>query len=373
MVQQRRARKWMVWLMVRALGVLGVIGAHASAVADEPAAPPAPTIAIGLAEPPPKLINSIRLTAYNILNLFDDIDDPDLSGDRDDMHNRWRGLRAKPHEQCLAVAETIRRLDSDILALQEIESEAALTWFRDTYLKDMGYEHMVSIDSGDARGIEQAVLSRYPLLDAKVWPKMELGGVHPDNYGNSENWYAGEPLLFRRSPLRVTVRIPATEPNTRDVDITLFVVHHKSGGPAGYWREAEARGVTRLIREFSRENPERPIIVLGDFNAQPYDESMSIYRRARLRDVHLQRPNPIPAEQMTHASRRVIDYILVNEAMMTYIVRRGPFVLGTPVKERGADRDAPNPEGFASDHMPVSIDLHTRNQGDLAPPEGYRR
>ena len=367
-------RRWTRALL--AAGALLSAAAATSAIAqdaDAPAPAPAPpgVLEIGMEEPPVKFGNTIRLTTYNILNLFDEVDDPALSGDQDDMHDDRLGLRAKPESQLKAVADTIRRLDTDILALQEIESEAALRWFRDEYLVDLGYEHLVSLDAGDGRGIEQAVLSRFPLLDAKIWPDLELGGVHPEKYGEEENWLAGQPLKMRRSPLRVTVRIPATTPGARDVDITLFVVHHKSGRHAGYWREAEANGVVRLINQHLREHPGRPVIVLGDFNALPTDASMMNYYKSAIRDVHLKIRDTITAEQMTHESRRTIDFILVNDAMLTYVARRPPFVLATPIRPRGVDWRGPAPEGYASDHMPLSIDLYTRNRGRLTIPEGY--
>ena len=111
-------------------------------------------VRFGLKEAPLKHAGAIRLATYNVENLFDAIDDPDLSGRNEDIDD------AKPEAELQGLADAIHALDADVLALEEVESEAVLTWFRDTYLSDMGYTALASIDAGDGRGIEQSVIVR---------------------------------------------------------------------------------------------------------------------------------------------------------------------------------------------------------------------
>ena len=151
---------------------------------------------LGQAKPNPKSPDVIRVATYNLLNLFDNRDDPALSGDAEDIDD------AKPEDQKKAAADAIRRLDADVLGLEEIESYDALSDFVHEYLDGMGYDYIVSIDVGQERGIEQAVISRFPITEAMVWPHLPLGGVHPDLYGSKPNQYAGQPVMCRRSPLR---------------------------------------------------------------------------------------------------------------------------------------------------------------------------
>ena len=304
----------------------------------------------GVATPPIKGEGTIRLATYNIENLFDDIDDPALSGDNEDIDD------TKPEHECRAVARAIRRLDADILCLQEIENRDALLAFRDTYLDGMGYDHVVSIDAGDERGIEQAVLSRFPLTNARNWPGKPLEGVHPEKYGNNENWLAGQPLAFRRSPLVVEATVPAgARGNAEDYTLTLVVVHHKSGGPASYWREAEARGVLGVIGEITAADPEANVALLGDFNAQVSDASVRAYLEAGFIDVHSGLSGP---EGVSHESQRRIDLVLVNAALAAEIVEGSGFILGTPARPVNVDwRQVPTFEGYAADHYPVAIDL----------------
>lgn len=308
----------------------------------------------GRAEAPVKQPGAVRLATYNVLNLFDQRDDPSLSGNEDDMSS------VKPDSEKQGVADAIRRLDADILALQEVESFDALIEFREQYLQGMGYKHVVSFDVGAERGIEQAVLSRHPITEALVWPTLALEGVHPEQYGSEPNRYAGQALDCRRSPLRVTIDVPGAE-GAAPYRLTLFVVHHKSGRYNNYWREAEAVKFAELIADLQASEPSRNIALLGDFNAMPIDVSVQSYVSAGLTDVLAPRTARDPATT-THESGRAIDFILVNPALLKDLVPSSAFVLGTPLRPEGADyRTTPAPAGFGSDHLPVAVDFLPRD------------
>jgi len=339
----------------------------------------------GLKAPLPKTKGSIRLATFNIENLFDDKDDPALSAEHDDKD------MAKPASQSQAVAEAIIRLDADVLSLQEVESYEALIQFRDRYLTGSGYDHVVSIDSGDFRGIECSVLSRFPLKDAKVWKDLPLGGNHPDKWGDEPNREAGKPIVFRRSPLKVTVSVPAAKAAAlageaspagvaeagKDFEFTVFVVHNKSGRPGSYWREAEARKTVELAAEAAKENPGIRMAVLGDFNAHGGEPSVMTFLNADPAApggnwTHLfgdRRPKD--TESMTHSSDRSIDHILYNPAMAKHLLRDSRFVMGMPSRPKGADwRTTPPPPSYASDHYPVVVDVYPFTAAAAATPAG---
>ena len=333
-------------LIRRSVFVLVACALSGVAFADNPR--------FGEASPRPREPGVIRVATYNALNLFDERDDPSLSGDEDDMKS------VKPESERRAVAAAIRAIDADVLALQEIESYDALIEFREQYLKDMGYEYVVSIDVHAERGIEQAVLSRFPVTEAVVWPVMPLGGTHPATVNGRANTFAGKPIVGRRSPLRVTVEAPAERSGGKPYAMTLFVVHHKSGRGNEYWREAESAKFLEMVRTLEAQDPERNIAVLGDFNAVPGDASVEAYRRAGMSDVFESR-DTADSRQITHESGRVIDMILVNEKMRGELLPGSAFVLGTPLRPAGADwRTTPPPAGFASDHLPVVADFDPR-------------
>ncbi len=306
----------------------------------------------------------VRLATYNILNLFDAYDDPSLAGKyNDDCYSYDKTVRAKPEAELKAIAKAIRELDADVLAVQEIESIAALSAFNAEYLEGMGYEHVMSIDVLHERGIEQAVLSRFPITEARVWPHMDLEGVHPEKVGNYRIRQAGRDIAFSRSPLFVRIEVPEGVDETQDesYELALFVVHHKSGGAYSYWRDQETAGVLAKIHKLQEAEPELNIAVLGDFNALVDADSIQAYLGHGMHDMVT--PSEGTEGYFTHESRRAIDFILMNSAMAADVMPNTGFVLMTSIRGEGEDyRTTSAPEGFGADHLPVAVDFAPINR-----------
>ncbi|CAN5780399.1 hypothetical protein BH11PLA1_BH11PLA1_19710 [soil metagenome] len=320
----------------------------------EPAlAPDATPVSLryGTKEPVARTPGALRVMTFNLENLFDDVDDPALNGKNDDKD------MTKPADHCKAAAAAIRAANPDVIALQEVESLAALTQFRDRYLADAGYAHIVSIDTGDPRGIENAVLSKFPLKDVQTWEGLPLGGTQPATFGNEKNEFAGQPIAFKRSPLRVTVVAPARD-GAGAFELTLFVLHEKSGRGGGYWREKESSKTLELVREFEAAHPGAAVFVLGDCNASARDESIKIFTRGGLKDIFGDEEADRDNLNVTHASGRRIDHIFVNAAAEAELVRESKFVFAQPTRPEKYDyRTTPPPKGYSSDHFPVVVDI----------------
>lgn len=345
-----------------------------------PAASPAAATAtatdnlyFGRKSPIARPAKSIRVVNWNIENLFDDQDDPALSGPNEDKD------QTKPAAHLQAAAGILKTLDADIVAIEEVESEHALVWFRDTYLKDLGYQYIASVDAGDPRGIEQAVLSRFPISNIENWPKKPLEGVQPEMEGNRPNPLAGQPLAFHRSPLRVSVEAPASALGSgKPYNLTLLVLHSKSGRGSAYWREAEAKGTIAIVRDMLKAQPDLNLAVVGDFNALPSDQSYLTYLQGGLIDVmsrDLKTGGPVEHTDVasldlwtTHASGRIIDHVLIAPGMVNDIDWNTRFVMGIPQRDPAADyRTTPPPPGYASDHLPLVIDI-IKDEGPAAAP-----
>lgn len=335
--------------------------AEPGTTATEPGVTPV-SLRFGSKEPIKRTPGCIRVMTFNLENLFDDKDDPSLTGKSEDK------TMTKPAEHCKAAAEAIKRCDADVVCVQEVESLEALTQFRDTYLKDAGYEHIVSIDTGDPRGIECSVLSRLPLKDVKVFTGMALGGVQPEMIGNEKNDFAGMPIVFKRSPLQVTVEVSAAKvaelakaageevKDPKPYRLTLFVVHHKSGR-ADFWREKEAAKTVELAQEIIKKDAAANVMVLGDCNAMLRDEALKIYERAGFMDLFKDR-SAKDNEVVTHSSGRIIDHVFYNMNAGNEVQKKSRFVLAMPCRPEGFDwRTTPPPAGIASDHFPVVVDI----------------
>ena len=306
----------------------------------------------GLRAAPERSEGAIRIGSYNVLNYFDEVDDPALSGEWDD-----RDL-ASSEDQLRALAKAIRELDADVLALQEVESREAPIRFRDRYLSDLGYDHVASLDAGYYRGVEQSVLSRIPVTSVSNWPGLSTEDV--ERRGPGFQPVPDEPVTaFQRSPLRVDLR-------TADgYEFTLLVVHLKSGGKAhAYRREAEGLKLLELVAAIEAEDPDRNVAVLGDFNAKHSYKSMRLLLESGLVDTMQHRATEYSDEDtplwVTHESGRVIDYILLNRGMYPEVVPGSAFVLGTlyPGDSRHYDwRTDDPPSGHASDHYPIAVEI----------------
>ena len=96
---------------------------------------PSPHHKYGLTEAMPRLDGTIRVASYNVLNFFDQQDDPSLQGEYDDF-----GDNPGPtsFERCQELAASIKAINADVIALEEIESLEAIEWFRDRFLEGMG-------------------------------------------------------------------------------------------------------------------------------------------------------------------------------------------------------------------------------------------
>ena len=250
-------------LMLLSVGTLGF-------TQDDPRGP---GHRFGWEHAPERASGTLRIGSYNVLNYFDDVDDPALEGEWDDEE-----LASSP-AQLKALAEAIRALDADVLALQEVESRDALIRFRDTWLKGLGYDHVASLDAGYYRGVEQSILSRIPITDVRNWPGLSTADVERKGEGFQPVPDAPE-TAFQGSPLMVDLRTEG------GYEFTMFVVHLKAGGlSSAYRREAEGLKLVELVAGRLASEPDRNIVVLGDFNALYSYKSMRVLTESGLVDT----------------------------------------------------------------------------------------
>ncbi|MBL8874287.1 MAG: endonuclease/exonuclease/phosphatase family protein [Phycisphaerae bacterium] len=352
--------------------------AQAAPAIDKPAKPPAApaastppetqpvdrsTVRFGEKTAKPRTTGQVRIATYNAMNLFDS--DPVTR-----THSEGDPAPIKPTEEREAIAAGIRAVDADIVAMEEIESLEVLKAFRDKYLAGMGYDHAQLVESEDPRGIDNAVLSRFPIVKTEAYNDRKIGGQHPARDGNRPNPLAGEDIKFRRTPLRVDIAIPTNAFNLKGGEgetVTFLVVHHKSGRGADYWRIAEAKGVVDIIKEIEAANPKALVAVLGDFNGLITDPNGKVYTEAGMFDVFSGRDAADP-RNISHESGRRIDLILLNSNLKRQLVDDSAFIYGMPARPAGADwRNTLPPAGYGSDHYPVVIDIDAKRAISATP------
>lgn len=140
----------------------------------------------------PEPAGTVTIMAFNVQNLFDNIDDPDkddkaylpYSEKQDAAHiaacntiavESWRNEclyldwdDAAVTHKLSVVAEAIRQVGDgrgpDVVALQEVENVQVLERLRSEFLMDSGYLPAVLVEGSDTRGIDVAFLTRLPVI-----------------------------------------------------------------------------------------------------------------------------------------------------------------------------------------------------------------
>lgn len=151
------------------------------------------------------------------------------------------------------IAKTIKYVDNgagpDIIFFAEVENLRILNRLNDEYLKDMGYKTRVLLEGPDMRGIDPAIISKYPI---KGKPKLHLipfKNLEPDQ-------------LQKAQKLRGILEVTVTLPNKKNV--TLLAVHFASQASPTELRLQSAQFLKEKMLEYEKAG--RAVIAAGDMN-----------------------------------------------------------------------------------------------------------
>ena len=244
------------------------------------------------------------------------------------------------------IRESIRAINPDLLALQEVGSLEALGELRAS-LKSEGLDYPFwEWVSGFDTNIHVVVLSRYPIAACRP-------------HTNENYLLGGRRFHVSRGFAEVDIRIPPR------YAITLLAAHLKSRrvvpeADEAAMREQEALLLREIVDARLRANPNVNLIVLGDFNDSPAAKSTRTIKGHGKTALVDTRPaerngddqaNPIPylpprnvtwthyfGKEDTYSR---IDYIMVSLGMMREWSRKDSYVLAQPNW------------GIGSDHRPI--------------------
>lgn len=274
---------------------------------------------------------SFRIASYNVLNLFDKVDDPD---------KRDEGTHPKSKSSETALADVIEDSNADIIALQEVENIEILTQFRNSNgLKD-DYPHLVLVEGNDGRGIDVALLSKHPIKNVES---------HKDEVFPVEGQ---EDRGFLRDLLQADIDIPDYGP------VRFFLNHFASkrgGKRADKMREAEAKAAREIIKRETQDFPSQKYVIMGDFNDKPDSKSVQILTQKDedgwgLVDAFREEPETVSYPTREKTARKWgykrIDHILLSPEM---------------AKDQVEEQAHKHPKSEkASDHWMVSADFATK-------------
>lgn len=243
----------------------------------------------------------------------------------------------------------IDQVDADLIALQEVGSEQSLATLNGRLAQPYAFARFARGNSD--RSIGLAVLSRVAVA-VTSYADLHLR----DSEGSVMQAYADEtsaragitsPLRFQRDVMLVECDLPGS------LRVAVFVVHLKSRTnrpwqtlSADDIRSAEIRALAWAVREYAQQHPNRQILVMGDCNDQFSSDAMAPLRALALRD-------PV-GEAVRQAGRNPSTYWPKRRMRIDHILSwpHDGVRLDNPMIH------ANNMARTASDHYPVSIELH---------------
>jgi endonuclease/exonuclease/phosphatase family metal-dependent hydrolase len=188
----------------------------------------------------------LTIATWNVKNFYNDVLDDDA--DFEEVDPNYAQHRA-------AIGLVLASLEADIVMFQEVEHDGVLIDL-DAVELDGAYPHVAHVDGNDPRGVDVALLSKLP-IDAVVSHRHE---TFPKQGTNA-------PLYkFARDVLEVHFTF-----NGRP--LVLLGVHFKAKNDDDPdKRLAEAQRTRAIADQLRADDPERAVLVLGDFNDLPGSE-----------------------------------------------------------------------------------------------------
>jgi hypothetical protein len=322
-----------------------------------------------------KKSNTITIGFYNLENLYDTIDDP-ATDDQEftpSGSDKWDSKRYKVKLEHLA--EAISLIGSDSVAggpvmvgLAEVENKQVVEDLISTApLKSMGYK-MIHYDSPDKRGIDVALIyqsSFFKVTESKAIPLI----------------IKDKPDFFTRDILQVSGSLEGQP--------LVILINHWPSRSRGEKETAPLRNAAAdlcrsLFDNLQREEPGTGVIIMGDFNDDPINESLMDHLKTATQKENLKKGdlfNPMwmlfkeGIGSLPYKGKwNLFDQIIVSSSLVEKSKKKFSFYMAGVMKsqvlleQEGQYAGYPfrsyagnNYLGGYSDHLPAYIYL-ARNQ-----------
>lgn len=271
---------------------------------------------------------TIKVMAYNLENLFDEI--------KDFEKNTVIPLNIldKKFTQIAKGIEQVGETGPDVLLVSEIENKRVLKMLNKKLTK-LKYQTIELIDSNDERGIDVGVISRYPLAAKTKLHKMPFNDVNPT-----------------RGILEVQLRLPNKK------ILHVFAVHFPSQANPTEQRLQAAH----KLRDLLNAVPENDFALAGgDFNISRVEESEhKIFRDVfkKFYVTHLVGCQSCVGTYYYKQAWTFLDAIIVREPILDSTSVQTPNKADTQLNADGSPKrfDKQTFTGI-SDHLPIYGEL----------------
>jgi endonuclease/exonuclease/phosphatase family metal-dependent hydrolase len=282
---------------------------------------------------------TFKVISWNVEHFVDAYDDPYIQHEREDNSAQSMGNKRA------YLVEALKMANADIVVLQEFESAKLLRDIAQNDLADMGYVFFADAPS-HGWYMNVVVMSRFPLGVMYSYGNANTAVLnYVDEDGNTET---------------------QRNLNTRAWSIDVFPsetysflmtsVHLKAGrGERNVgMRLGQIKFLKTQFERFLWEDPNRNILIVGDFNALPE----TIELNTLLSGTHSGNSftDPLGPEDFTHTAiepLRRLDYILMNGNMLQEMV---------PDSVKPVYYFAPQKQDDVADHLPVVAEFYIQDR-----------
>lgn len=235
-----------------------------------------------------KAADEISVMTFNVENMFDNIHDkgtedytylPRAQKGSAEVGEFCQTVKSKFYrEECnfkdwnddivqfklSQVGKTIKYIDHgsgpDIILMAEVENLNILNQLADTELKGLGYQTRVLIEGPDLRGIDPAILSKFPLKGKPILHLIPYKDEDPQQLKYAKR---------SRGVIEATVILPNKK------ELTLMAVHFPSQANPTAWRQQAIEFLKGKITEYEKKG--RAVIAGGDMNITATEEGRNGY------------------------------------------------------------------------------------------------
>jgi len=289
--------------------------------------------------------DTVQVVTWNLEHFVDGYDNPYIDAEQENQPD------TAMTGQVRRATRALRRLDADLVVLQEAESEAFLQSLTEEHLDDLDYRFATSVES-PSWYMNVVLLSRYPLGVVRNYADVATPIV-------DQQTETGEPAAQSLTNHRLWLADVRVAP---DRIWTVAGAHLKAGRSAEDrgWRVGQIRFLHAELARLIEDRPTAPILVAGDLNSLPNSPELRLLlnnpdrpapdsllagappRRAWFTDPMSDRLTP------THPTvdpARQLDYLLPNTALTHQLVD-GSARVARPLP--------PDSMIATSDHLPVT-------------------
>ena len=202
----------------------------------------------------------IKIGFYNVENLFDIYDDPKTSDEAFTPNGEQNWTKERYNEKLNHLSEVISDINPVVMGLAEVENfDVVNDLIHTPALKHINYG-VIHAENNDTRGIDVAAIYNKDIFNLSDYNYHRVSG-----HGNNNT----------RDILEVKGNFYNQEP------ITIFITHwpsrRKGEDETEHKRIAVAKVLRQIIDDLLENNPNENIIMMGDFNDEPSNESIHKY------------------------------------------------------------------------------------------------